>query len=149
MYFSLFHNLPLEKGGPPPFQQTWIPFIQGWFVSSLVEIGPLVLERKMKMWKVYNYIGDDWQRTNCDQKRLKRLNKSWLTPFFPFLLPKIFTRKSVKIKHKFLSPNCNLMSISANATFIWSSATLHALVFIPCKSGFNNLWRDAAKLIGP
>ena len=47
----------------------------------LVEIGPLVLEKKMKMWKVYdnddndndnddndNNNDDDGQRTNFDQK---------------------------------------------------------------------------------
>ena len=31
----------------------WIPITQGCFVPSLVEIGPVVLEKKMKMWKVY------------------------------------------------------------------------------------------------
>ena len=29
------------------------PTTQGCFLPSLVEIGPLVLEKKMKMWKVY------------------------------------------------------------------------------------------------
>ena len=50
-------------------------------MPSLIEIGPVVLEKKMKMWKVYdnNVNGnandidndddtDDGQRTNCDQK---------------------------------------------------------------------------------
>ena len=37
-------------------------------MPSLVEIGPLVLEKKMKMWKVYDYNDDDGQRTNFDQK---------------------------------------------------------------------------------
>ena len=36
------------------------------------EIGPVVLEKKMKMWKVYdnnnNYDDNDGQRTNLDQK---------------------------------------------------------------------------------
>ena len=70
--FSLFRNyLPLE--------QTWIPFTQGCFVPSLIEIGPVVLEKKMKMWKVYdnndnnnndndNNDDNDGQRTNFDQK---------------------------------------------------------------------------------
>ena len=35
------------------FEKTWIPFTQGYFVPGLVEIGPVVLEKKMKMWKVY------------------------------------------------------------------------------------------------
>ena len=29
------------------FEQTWIPFTQGWFVPSLVEIGSVVLEKKI------------------------------------------------------------------------------------------------------
>ena len=43
-------------------------------MSSLVEIGPVVLKKKMKMWKVYDNANDDndddndWQRTNFDQK---------------------------------------------------------------------------------
>ena len=65
----------------PSFEETWIPFTQGCFVPSLVEIGPVVLEKKMKMWKVYddNYNNNDndynddndhndGQRTNFDQK---------------------------------------------------------------------------------
>ena len=45
--FLPFHNYPfLEK-----FEQTWIPFTQGYFVTSLVEFGPVVLEEKI--WKVY------------------------------------------------------------------------------------------------
>ena len=55
-----------------------MPFTQGYFVPSLVEIGPVVLEKKMKMWKVYDDDDDnddnadnddnDGQRTNFDQK---------------------------------------------------------------------------------
>ena len=42
----LFHNyLPLEKGVPLHLN-TWIPFTQGCFVPSMVEIGPLVLKRR-------------------------------------------------------------------------------------------------------
>ena len=57
--------------------QTWISYIQECFVSYKVEIGPVVLEKKMKMWKVYdnnnnndanNDDNDDGQRTNIDQK---------------------------------------------------------------------------------
>ena len=46
--FSLFCNyLPLGKGQGPSFEQTWIPFNQGCFVPSFVEIGPVVLENKI------------------------------------------------------------------------------------------------------
>ena len=52
------------------------PFTQRCFVPSLVEIGPVVLEKKMKMWKVYdnanaNHDNDDdndGKLTNFDQK---------------------------------------------------------------------------------
>ena len=73
--FSLFRNyLPLEKGMALHLNKTWIPFTQGYFVQSLVEIGPVVLEKKMKMLKVYDNANDDddndndGQRTNFDQK---------------------------------------------------------------------------------
>jgi hypothetical protein len=36
---------PLWRGPGPLFEQTWIPFIQGWFVPSLIDFGPLVLEK--------------------------------------------------------------------------------------------------------
>ena len=36
---------PLEKGGLLHMKKNWIPLIQGCFVPSLVEIGPVVLEK--------------------------------------------------------------------------------------------------------
>ena len=65
---------PLGKGRGPSIEQTWIPFTQECFVPSLVEIGPVVLEKKMKMWKVYD--NDDGQRTNFDQKSSHELSAS-------------------------------------------------------------------------
>ena len=47
----------MEKGGHL-FEQTWITFTQGCFVPSLVEIDPVVMEKKMKMWKVYDNNND-------------------------------------------------------------------------------------------
>ena len=50
------------------FKETRIPFTQRRFVSNLVEIYPVVLEKKMKMWKVYDNDddndNDDGQWTN-------------------------------------------------------------------------------------
>ena len=64
MFFRYLCNyLPLEKGGA-----LHLPFPQGCFVPSLVEIGPVVLEKKMKMWKVYDNDNDDGQQTDFDQK---------------------------------------------------------------------------------
>ena len=66
-YFIHMKLSPLGKGRGPSFEQTWIPLIHGCFVPSLVEICPVVLEKKMKMWKIYdNDNNDDGQRTNFD-----------------------------------------------------------------------------------
>ena len=76
MYFRYLVIIFLGKWLGPSFEQTWIPFTQGCFVPSLVEIGPVVLEKKMDMWNVYDNDNnddndnnnDDGQRTNFDQK---------------------------------------------------------------------------------
>ena len=54
MYFRNFVIISTWNGRGPSFAQTWIPFTQGCFAPSLVETGSVVLEKKMKMWKVYN-----------------------------------------------------------------------------------------------
>ena len=52
---------PLGKRQSPSVEQTWIPFTKRWFVPSLVEIGPKVLEtedekvkslrRRQRQWR--------------------------------------------------------------------------------------------------
>ena len=44
--FTFLLLSPVQKGRGPSFGQTRIPFTQGWFVPSLVKIGPVVLEKK-------------------------------------------------------------------------------------------------------
>ena len=66
----------LGKGCDSSFEQSSIPFTLKCFVPSLVEIRPLILERK-KMRKMFdndetvddndNDDYDDGQRTSCDQ----------------------------------------------------------------------------------
>ena len=72
MYSRYFVIIFPWKTEGPSFEQTGFPFTQGCLVPSLVEIGPVVLEKKMKMWKVYDKDNDanddDGQRTNLDQK---------------------------------------------------------------------------------
>ena len=51
--FSLLS--PLTKKRDPSFEQTGIPITQGCFVPSLVKIGPVVLEKKSKIGKVYRW----------------------------------------------------------------------------------------------
>ena len=45
--FAISYLSPLGKGRGPSFEQTWIPFTQEPFVPSLVEIGSVVLEKKI------------------------------------------------------------------------------------------------------
>ena len=55
----LFRNyLPLEKGGPLIWTNLNL-FTKGCFVLSLVEIGPVVMEKKIKIWKVYDNNDND------------------------------------------------------------------------------------------
>ena len=65
-YYMLFHiYLPLEKGGTPHLKNL-NPFTKGCFVPNLVEIGPVVLEKKSKIGKVYRHTDgqtDDGRQT--------------------------------------------------------------------------------------
>ena len=73
--FLLFRNYLLKNLRGPSFEQSWFTFTQGCFVSSMVEIGPVVLEKKMKMWKVYRQTDDrrslklTWAFSSGDLKR--------------------------------------------------------------------------------
>ena len=73
----------LGKGQGTSFKQTWILSTQECFVSSLVQISPVVLEQKKKMWKVYNNDNnnDNRQQTNCDQKAHLSLRLRWAKRF--------------------------------------------------------------------
>ena len=48
MHFSNFLIISPIISRSASFVQTWIPFTQGCFVSSVIEIGPVVLERIFK-----------------------------------------------------------------------------------------------------
>ena len=64
IYFRYIIIISPRKRARPFIWKTWIPFTQGYFVRSLVEIGPVVLGKKMKMWKV--------------NRRTDRQTKRWL-----------------------------------------------------------------------
>ena len=59
--------LPLEKCVTLYFNKTWIPFTEGCIVLNLVEIGPVVLEKKMKMWKVYDNVNNNANNNDNDK----------------------------------------------------------------------------------
>ena len=75
MYFCYIVIISPWKGWALSYEH------QGCFLPSLVEIGPVVLEKKMKMWKVYdnNDNDDDGQRINFDQKSLRLM---WAKKYF-------------------------------------------------------------------
>ena len=70
MYFPYLIIISSWERAGPSFEQSWIPFTQVWcIVPSLVEIGLVVLEKKMKEVYVHNNNDDDdEERTNFDQK---------------------------------------------------------------------------------
>ena len=45
LYFHSFVIIPFGKSCGPSFEKTWIPLTHGCFVPSMVEIGPMILEK--------------------------------------------------------------------------------------------------------
>ena len=62
------HVLSCEK-------KTWIAITQGCFMPSLVKIGPIVLEKKMKMWKL---LTDRWNDRQTNEQNTTGNQKSSL-----------------------------------------------------------------------
>ena len=93
------------------FKQFWIPFTQWCFVPSLVEIGKVVLEKEINMWKVCNDNDDDklWSEKltwalGLGELKLKCL---WLQQKRIFLLNRLCIEKCIMVKSSFLT-NCLL-----------------------------------------
>ena len=61
VFFTISQLSPLWEGRGPSVEQSWIPFTQGYFVPSLVEIGPWKCEKITDGWT-------DRRRTTADQK---------------------------------------------------------------------------------
>ena len=67
----------------------WInlnPFIQGCFGQILVEIGPVVLEKMMKMWKVYDNDNDNDKDDFWSEKLTwaKKCDREFLSTWISF-----------------------------------------------------------------
>ena len=73
--FTISPLSPLGEERGPAFEQTWIPSTQGCFVPSLVEIGQVILEKKLKMWKVYRRT--DRQTTDDRQQVIRKAHLSF------------------------------------------------------------------------
>ena len=61
-YFPILLLYPLGGRCDPSFQHICIPFTQGYSVPSVVEIGPVVLEKKLSMSFQYVAFISLWQR---------------------------------------------------------------------------------------
>ena len=72
--FTISLLFPLGKGRGPSFEQTSFPSTQGCFVPSLVEIGPVVLDKKSKIGKVYRQT-DGW--TDDEQQAIRKAHLSF------------------------------------------------------------------------
>ena len=55
MYFAISLLFSIEKQCGPKFEQIWILNTQGCFVPSLVEIGPVVLEKFINVFSLFHY----------------------------------------------------------------------------------------------
>lgn len=69
------NHLPFENEMVLYLKKTWIPFTKKWLEPSLIEIGPLNMEKKIKMSRVYEANhntnkdeNDNIQWTHFDQK---------------------------------------------------------------------------------
>ena len=63
-HYILIILYPFGNGRCPFFLTNLrpLPLTQGWFVPCLFETGPLIFEKKIKMWKVYRQM-DGWRTT--------------------------------------------------------------------------------------
>ena len=115
-YFIFVISLlsPSRKRCGPLFQETWVPITQGCFVPSILEIGPVILE-KMKMWKVYRQ-----RDRRTDDKRSEKL--TWAVSSDEL------KNQQQQNKHAH-GPNCwtaNLRNISWSATSLSKTMIMHA-----------------------
>ena len=61
MYVRNFIIISLWRRIGPSFEQPWIPFTQGCFLPSLLEIGPVILEKKILNFRNFVII-PPWKR---------------------------------------------------------------------------------------
>ena len=87
IYFTLSLSSPFRKRRDPSFEQTCIPFTQGYFIPSLVKIDRVILEKTLK---VYNNDVDNNNNDDDDNGQLAHLNPRlwWMSTTFLCLCPK-------------------------------------------------------------
>ena len=100
---------PLGKEHGPSFKQTSFPFTQGCFVPSLVDIGSVVVEKKMKMLKVYRWTDRRTDRRMTDDRRSDKLTRA-------FSLGDLKKYKFWRRKCKFYRKKCKFILKSVKFT---------------------------------
>ena len=153
-FFSISKLYPLGKGQGPSFEQTWIPFTQGCCVPSFVEIGPVVLEKKSKMWKVYRQTDDERQAIRKAHlsfqfrwaKNYTEEDVSWSTLGYHLqLLPCILTYKRTypgldpSSPGSFPQPAPALYPSISNTSWVFCAAVIFPCFFLKIKFNVNCL----------
>jgi hypothetical protein len=67
-FFTCLQLSPLGERDCRSFEQFWFPFTYGWFVTTLIEICPAVLEKKSKMQVLQTDGWTDSRQIKGDQK---------------------------------------------------------------------------------
>ena len=75
--FSIFSLAAILVGSRDHRTQFWKGAIQGPFHQSLVAIGPVVSEEKIKMWNVDGWTTDDRRWTKSDDNSSHGLKARW------------------------------------------------------------------------
>ena len=93
--FSIFSLAAILVGSRDHRTKFWKGAIQGPFHQSLVAIGPVVSEEKIKMWSVDGRTTDDRRRTKSDDNSSPGLKARWAKKSIPVLLlyKHVFTTK--------------------------------------------------------
>ena len=142
---QLYDRSPLRKGRGSSFEQTRIPFTQGCYAPSLVEIDPLDLEKKMRMWKVYDR-NNDHNNDSCGQILIRKAHLSlWLR-----WAKKDYSIQSMAFSSYDIIINqhdwCNLI---VNGNVIWISSVKHTKDFLSSFFWKENWTRDSETALKP
>ena len=116
MYFHNFIITPLGNGRGPSFEQTWIPFIQGCFVPSLVEIGSVVLEKKIFEFckciftiSLLSPLGEGWGPS---------FEQTWIPFTQGYVVPSLVKIGPVVLEKKIFN-SCQFIFINSRLSPLW------------------------------
>ena len=147
--FTISLLSPLETGGVF-FEQTCIPIIQSCFVPSLIEIGPMILEKMI--YKFHQFIFAISCLSLPGKGRDPSFKQTWISFNNAMLLcAKFETGSMVLEKRNFKFRQCNFaiyVTISSGKRamlFIWTNINLYYLRVLFAKFDWNWFWRRRQK----